>query len=113
MTRGDVVLVDWPYTDRTGSKLRPAIVVQGDFLNGLIDDTVLVQVTSKPHGIPGTEVQIDPSAEPASGLLHISYAFSPNLLTYDESLIDQVIGALSHNAMSQLDLCLKTTLGLP
>src|SRR5436190_24194942 len=25
MMRGDVVLVDWPYSDRTGSKLRPAV----------------------------------------------------------------------------------------
>jgi mRNA-degrading endonuclease toxin of MazEF toxin-antitoxin module len=46
MNRGDVVLVDWPYSDRTGSKLRPAVVVQADFLNGVIDDTVLVQITS-------------------------------------------------------------------
>jgi mRNA-degrading endonuclease toxin of MazEF toxin-antitoxin module len=41
MKRGEVVLVDGPFSDRTGSKLRPAVVVQADFLNGLIDDTVL------------------------------------------------------------------------
>lgn len=51
MNRGDVVLVDWPYSDRTGSKLRPAVVVQADFLIGLIDDTILVQITTKVHGI--------------------------------------------------------------
>ncbi len=38
MNRGDVVDVDWPFSDRTGSKVRPAVVVQADFLNGLIDD---------------------------------------------------------------------------
>lgn len=27
MIRGDVVLVDWPYSDRTGSKLRPTFVL--------------------------------------------------------------------------------------
>ena len=42
MKQGDVVEVDWPFSDRTGSKVRPAAVVQGDFLNGLIDDTILV-----------------------------------------------------------------------
>jgi len=35
MKRGDVVLVDWQYSDRTGSTLRPAVVVHADFLNGL------------------------------------------------------------------------------
>ncbi len=39
MNRGDVLLVDWPYSDGTGSKLRPAVVVQADFLNGLIVTT--------------------------------------------------------------------------
>jgi hypothetical protein len=48
MNRGDVVEVDRPFSDRTGSKTRPAVVVQADFLNGLIDDTVLVQVTGYP-----------------------------------------------------------------
>jgi len=32
MNRGEVVLVDWPYSDLTGSKPRPAVVVQADFL---------------------------------------------------------------------------------
>jgi mRNA interferase MazF len=113
MTRGDVVLVAWPYSDRTGSKLRPAIVIQADFLNGLLDDTVLVQITSKAHGIPGTEVRLDPAVETSSGLLHVSYAFCPNLLTYDESLVDQVLGTLSSSAMSQIDSAVKSTLGLP
>ena len=44
MKRSDVVEVDWQYTDLTGSKVRPAIVLQADFLNGLIDDTILVQI---------------------------------------------------------------------
>jgi hypothetical protein len=34
MTRGEVVEVDWPYSDLMGSKNRPAVVVQADFLNG-------------------------------------------------------------------------------
>ena len=50
MNRGDVVSVDWPFSDLTGTKVRPAVVVQADFLNGLIDDTVLIQITSSRHG---------------------------------------------------------------
>jgi mRNA-degrading endonuclease toxin of MazEF toxin-antitoxin module len=33
MKRGEVVEVDWQYTDMSGNKVRPAVVVQGDFLN--------------------------------------------------------------------------------
>lgn len=68
MKRGDVVEVDWLYSDQTGSKLRPAVVVQGDFLNGIIDDTILVQITSTRHNIPGTAAALDPARETGSGL---------------------------------------------
>ena len=75
MNRGDVVLVDWPYSDRTGSKLRPAIVVQGDFLNGLLDDTVLVQITSKGSRDPrhGSSTRSGSRANfrPAASLLRV------------------------------------------
>ena len=74
MNRGEVVEVDWPYTDLTGSKRRPAIVVQADFLNGLIDDTILVQITSSRHGLPGTEVLLDPAVETDSGLSKLCVA---------------------------------------
>jgi mRNA interferase MazF len=113
MKRGEVVLVDWPYTDRTGSKVRPAIVVQADYLTGILDDIILVHVTSTKHGIPGAEVELDPAKEPGSGLLHLCYAFCPNLMTADPAFIDQTIGSLSDAAMQQIDTCLKTTLGLP
>src|SRR5947209_11570 len=36
MKRGEVVEVDWQYTDMSGSKVRPAVVAQADFLNRLI-----------------------------------------------------------------------------
>ena len=42
MTRGDVVELDWPFSDLTGSKRRPAVVVQADYLNGLIDDPDII-----------------------------------------------------------------------
>ena len=87
-------------------------IVQADYLNGLIDDTVLVQVTSKGHGIPGTEVVLDPAVETHSGLLHVSYVFCPNLLTTEQAQIDQTIGHLSDAAMREIDRCLKATLEL-
>ncbi|MCI0456074.1 MAG: type II toxin-antitoxin system PemK/MazF family toxin [Gemmataceae bacterium] len=113
MTRGEVVLVDWVYSDMKGAKLRPAVVVQADFLNGLIDDTILVQITGTRHAIPGTEVLLDPAQETGSGLLKVSYASCTNVVTLDQALIYQTIGYLSDAAMKQIDDCLKVVLGLP
>jgi len=110
MNRGEVVEVDWPFSDRTGSKTRPAVVVQADFLNGLIDDTVLVQVTGTRHGLPGTEVEIDPSVETGSGLTKVCYASCTNVLTLDQSLVLGAVGVLSDAVLQQIEACLKTVL---
>src|SRR5437763_14171495 len=107
MNRGEVVELDWPFSDRTGSKTRPAVVVQADFLNGLIDDTILVQITGTRHGIPGTEVTIDPTIESAAGLRKFCYISCTNALTLDQALVLRTIGYLSDDAMKQTDACLK------
>src|SRR6185369_8371010 len=102
MTRGDVVLVDWTYSDRTGSKLRPAVVVQADFLNQFIDDTVLVAITTTARHVPGTEVFLDPAIETSSGLHAVCVASCTNFLTIDQALVDHTIGLLSDAAMVQI-----------
>jgi mRNA interferase MazF len=112
MNRGDVVQVNWPFTDQTGSKSRPAVVVQADYLTAIIDDTILVQITSKIHGITGTEVILDPQQEPMSGLSKRCVAACSNLLTYDVNLIQRKIGFLSDASMQLIDECVKTALGL-
>jgi len=113
MNRGEVVEVDWPFTDLTGSKPRPAVVVQADYLNGLIDDTIYVKIQGTPYGIPGTEVRIDPAVESFSGLSKVCYASCKDILTRDQSLILGTVGALSDAAMLQIEDCLKQVLGIP
>jgi mRNA interferase MazF len=112
MKRGDVVLVRWPYSDSAGSKLRPAVVVQVDPLNAMIDDTVLVQITGTSRHAQ-TEVVLEPAVEPASGLRHVSYAVCNNLLTIDQKRIVRSMGTLSPAAMQEIDARLRFALGLP
>src|SRR5437773_12124925 len=102
MNRADVVIVDWPYSDLSGSKLRPAVVVQADYLNGLIDDTIYVKVQGRHYGIPGTEVEIDPAVETASGLVKLCYASCKDVLTRDQTLIHHTLGVLSDAILQQI-----------
>src|SRR5439155_18246976 len=113
MNRGEVVEVDWLYSDMSGSKRRPAVVMQADFSNTLFDDTILVQITSTRHGIPGTEVLLDPAVETASGLSKVCVASCANLLTFDQAIVLRTVGYLSDAAMQQIADCLKTVLELP
>lgn len=113
MKRGEVVEVNWPYSDLSGTKVRPAVVVQADFLNSLIDDTILVKITGKQFGIPGTEVKLDPDQETGSGLSKVCFASCNNLLTRDQAMMGPIVGYLSDAIMRQIEACLKVVLQIP
>ena len=55
--RGDIVLVDFPYSDQTGGKILPALVVQSDMWNQRIDDTILAVITSSSQRRIGASTQ--------------------------------------------------------
>jgi len=46
--QGDIVLVPFPFTMGTSSKVRPAIVVSNSTVNNT-EDVILAQITSKPR----------------------------------------------------------------
>ena len=115
--RGDIVLVDFPYSDQTGSKVRPALVVQADLWNQPQDDTILAMITSSRHRRVGAATQLVIAITTAegqqTGLRLNSVIQCENLLTYDQALILRVLGRLSPAVMQQIDACLKATLGIP
>ena len=85
-------------------------MAQADYLNGPIDDTILVKITGRRFGIPGTEVEIDPAVEAASGLSKLYYASCKDILTRDQALILRTIGVLSEERMHEIEECLETVL---
>lgn len=113
MKRGDVVRVDWPFSDRTGSKIRPAVVIQADRLNARIDDTMLALVTRTARAPGITEVPINPAIETQCGLRFVSIVSCNNILTVDRRLIIQSIGELSPTAMAAINKSLQVALELP
>ncbi len=83
VARGEIVLVDYPFSDRTGSKVRPALVVQTDTLNARIDDTILVAISRSTHRVSATQLLIDLATPDgaATGLRQTSTIQCENLLT--------------------------------
>ncbi len=114
VSRGEVVLVDYPFSDRTGSKVRPALVVQTDSLNRRITDTILASISRSTHRASATQLFIDISTREGgqSGLRQNSMIQCENLLTYDQRLIITRIGELSAPLMQRINECLKAALDL-
>jgi len=115
VSRGDVVLVDYPFSDRKGSKVRPALVVQTDTLNHRITDTILAAISRSTHRASTTQLFIDISTPEGgqTGLRQNSMIQCENLLTYDQRLVIAKIGELSAPLMQQIGECLKIAFDLP
>src|SRR6186997_2769179 len=96
VSRGDVVFVDYPYSDRTGSKVRPCVVVQNDRNNQRLDDTIVVIITSRKRHLATepTQLLIDVSTPDGkqSGLLFDSAVACENVLTIDGRFVLRKIG---------------------
>lgn len=114
--RGDVVLVDHLFSDRTGSKVRPCLVVQNDRNNQRLDDTIVAAISSNTARAAGEPTQLVVSLTTPdghqSGLLFDSAAQCENLVTVDSQFVIRKIGTLSPTVMKQVDDCLKVALGL-
>ncbi len=116
VSRGDIVLVDFPYSDQTGSKVRPALVVQDDRWNATLQDTVLAVITSSSRRFVGAPTQffvaLVSDEGQSAGLRADSVVECNNLVTYDTSLILLHLGTFSNVAMADVDDCLRASLGL-
>ena len=116
LRRGDIVLADLPYSDRSGSKRRPALVVQCDRNNQRLDDVILALITSVTQRADAepTQLLIDITTTEGrqSGLLHVSTVKCEHLITLHGNLIGRVLGHLPSDAMEEINGCLKESLGL-
>lgn len=94
---GAVVLVRFPFSDLTRSKLRPTVVLADSGLG----DAVLCQVTSNPYADPRA-IELTDKAFERGSLKHISYVRPGKLFTANESLIAREVGTLSFEAHQEI-----------
>ena len=90
---GDIVLVPFPFTDQSGAKKRPAVIVSSTAYNQARRDVVIMAVTSqvKPSGTFGEMIIQDWQA---ANLLKSS-AIKPVFATIEQMLILKRLGQLS------------------
>lgn len=113
--RGDIVLLQAPFTGRSGSKARPLLVVQNNVNNARMANTILAFITSNTsRSSEPTQVLIDVSTPDGQlcGLKQTSVVSCENLLTVVQADVIKTIGSLPASLMRQVDAALKASLGL-
>jgi PemK-like, MazF-like toxin of type II toxin-antitoxin system len=94
---GAVVLVPFPFSDLSDTKLRPAVVL-ADAGRG---DWILCQITSKSYGDAGAIQLTDESLEKGS-LRVVSYARPGKLFTASNSLVVSQVANLKSDPFSRI-----------
>jgi mRNA interferase MazF len=95
--RGEIVLVPFPFSDLSQSKVRPAICLA----DAGRSDWVLCQVTSQQYADP-LAVVLDKKDFASGGLKVASFARPGKLFTANETLLIRSVGKLTDVALQRL-----------
>ncbi|OGZ01258.1 MAG: hypothetical protein A3B13_03520 [Candidatus Liptonbacteria bacterium RIFCSPLOWO2_01_FULL_45_15] len=106
--RGTIVLIPFPFTDLSGTKVRPALIVSQRLYG---EDVIVVFISSiKPKKNKATDVPVKSSR--INGLKVDSIIKCAKIATLDKKMILGEIGILEKAVMAKVDLALKKVLGL-
>ncbi len=112
LSRGDVVLTRFPFTDLTGVSLRPALVVSQGPIG---QDIILVAITSILRDtIVPTDYTVD-TTHPEFALtgLHVTSAFRMHkLAAVERSVIVRRLGRIGPQLQVEVDKLLRVALAL-
>lgn len=103
---GSIVLVRFPFTDLSGTKRRPALVIAKNPC--LHKDILFAYVTTKPQDSP-TAVAILPSTE--NGLKETSWAVMHKLAAIEKTLVVGKAGLIESDYFPQLYGALQQAIG--
>jgi len=112
MTRynfGDVILINFPFTNLQTSKQRPAVIVSSEMYQESRPDIILMAITSQIRKPLSTGEAIVEDWE-RTGLIKPS-VFKPIIATIEKDKIIRKLGQLSSNDKLRLNEIIQTILG--
>jgi mRNA interferase MazF len=105
-SKPNIILVRYPFSDLSNSKVRPAIVVNAAHSS---QDILITPLTSKVGSLLEGEFLL---SEWSAAGLNVATAVKRGLYTIKESLVLKVIGQLADTDAEQLEKSLRFWLGL-
>ncbi len=107
--QGAVVLVPFPFTDQTGSKVRPALVLSPDEFNLHHFDLILAAITSQLPSVPdlATEIRLDPSDVTSGRIKQASIIKVSKLFTCEAGLIHRQVAALHPDKLREVLIAVR------
>jgi mRNA interferase MazF len=108
--RGEVLLVPFPSSDLSATKVRPALVISSNEYQRNEPDVILAAITSN---IGAAKGRFDYVLKDWRGAgLKFPSAFKPVIFTLDPGRVKHRVGAVAKSDLAEIDKRLKTTLSL-
>lgn len=105
-SRGDVVLVRYPFSDLSGSKVRPAVIVSASHTS---KDFFILPLTSKITALQRGEFILN---DWSGAGLNVETAVKRGVYTVQQNLIVQSVGRLSAADLKETEKALRFWLNL-
>lgn len=96
MNKGEIILITFPFTDLSGSKLRPALVLAADK-----EDVTVAFITTNLQQVNNTDMFLRKSS--INGLKKDSLVKMNKIATLDHSLAMGKVGQLVENELTEVD----------
>ena len=109
VSRGDIVLVKFVFSDEKGVKQRPALIVSTDQYHQSRREAILMAITSNVARLLAGDYKV--KAWRASGLLHPS-AVTGIVRTIKQEMIASTIGQLPHEELGAVEDRLREILAI-
>ena len=106
MQKGDVILIVFPFTDLSGNKLRPALVIAET-----PSDLTVLFITTQLKWTDQTDVILNP--DEGNGIKKQSLLRISKIATLDKILVKGRLGSIDTKVQGEVDAKLKSHLQIP
>jgi mRNA interferase MazF len=100
MLKGDIVLITFPFTDLSGTKLRPAVI-----LSETSFDITVCFITTQLQWKESTDLLLAPTSQ--NGLRKQSLVRISKMATLDKALAKGLLGKLDQTELDELNRLLR------
>lgn len=100
MLKGDIVLITFPFTDLSGTKLRPAVILSETGF-----DITVCFITTQLQWKESTDLLLAPTAQ--NGLRKQSLVRISKMATLDKALAKGLLGKLDQTELDELNRLLR------
>lgn len=111
----DLVLLAYPFTDLSATKVRPAVVISPDSENGVLEDSVFLLITNNTSRLSPFDLVVDTSHPEflTTGLIGRSVIRVNKIWTLRNTLIHRALGKLGPQLQHAVSNLIASYLEIP